>query len=129
MSSAAVWLCLPAIALAALELVIAVARTEPWRGVTRPVADAIAAGGSASPSCSRRWPLSSSTLTGDVPVLPLVLGTSALAMTVVRTGRGHGELGGFAVAGTGSLLIAVAAASGWPLWPRRLSLPWSPRAP
>ena len=36
---AVVWLCLPAIVLAALELVSAVATTEPWRGVTRPIAD------------------------------------------------------------------------------------------
>ena len=89
-----VWLCLPGIVLAALELVAAMATTEPWRGVTRPVADGLAAGGSAVAFVIPPIAAVAYSLTGDVPVLPLLLGASALAMTVVRTGRGRGASAG-----------------------------------
>ena len=92
-----VWLCLPAIVLAALELVAAMATTDPWRGVTRPVADALAVAGSAVAFAIPPIAAVAYSFTGDVPVLPLLLGASALAMTVVRTERGRGVVGGFAV--------------------------------
>ncbi len=110
---AVIWLCLPAIVLAALELVVAMARTEPWRSVTRPVADALAAAGSVIAVALPPIVAVAHSLFGDVPLLPLLLGAAALAMTVVRTERGRGAVGALAVAGTGSLLIAVAAAFGW----------------
>ena len=119
---AVVWLCLPAIVLAALELVIAVATTEPWRGVTRPIADVLAAIGSgvalALPAIAVWW--------DDTTALPLLLSAAALAMTAVRFSstlgqndhkRGHfgQELAILTIAGTGALVIATTAALGWPL--------------
>ena len=78
---AVVWLCLPAIVLAALELVIAVATTEPWRRVARPIADGIAASGSA---VALALPGIAGVVATATAALPLLLGASALAMTAVR---------------------------------------------
>jgi hypothetical protein len=111
---AVVWACLPGLALIALEAVVALARTDPWAPVARPLADRAAIVGGALTVPLPGAVALVHTVSGDVPTLPLLFWTAALAMSALRLGRTGGRDTGLVLAGVGSTLIALTAALGWP---------------